>query len=103
MIRRPPRSTLFPYTTLFRSHARPPRCIGILTRRPIRRRRLGEPSGLDPRRGTRRGGRGARGGRGGRLFQPPPPRYPLPSLRSRRGPAIFGRRRPPVRRPSPAG
>src|SRR2546425_1841868 len=25
MIRRPPRSTLFPYTTLFRSHRRPPR------------------------------------------------------------------------------
>src|SRR3712207_8464745 len=25
MIRRPPRSTLFPYTTLFRSHALPPR------------------------------------------------------------------------------
>src|SRR3712207_8283584 len=25
MIRRPPRSTLFPYTTLFRSHARPAR------------------------------------------------------------------------------
>src|SRR2546425_1357431 len=25
MIRRPPRSTLFPYTTLFRSHARRPR------------------------------------------------------------------------------
>src|SRR2546426_8002511 len=24
MIRRPPRSTLFPYTTLFRSHVRPP-------------------------------------------------------------------------------
>src|SRR2546429_2598095 len=24
MIRRPPRSTLFPYTTLFRSHPRPP-------------------------------------------------------------------------------
>src|SRR5690348_17786278 len=24
MIRRPPRSTLFPYTTLFRSHLRPP-------------------------------------------------------------------------------
>src|SRR3712207_7143635 len=24
MIRRPPRSTLFPYTTLFRSHQRPP-------------------------------------------------------------------------------
>src|SRR5438477_1561100 len=26
MIRRPPRSTLFPYTTLFRSHGRPCRC-----------------------------------------------------------------------------
>src|SRR5258708_28247471 len=26
MIRRPPRSTLFPYTTLFRSHSRAPRC-----------------------------------------------------------------------------
>src|SRR3989442_7687798 len=25
MIRRPPRSTLFPYTTLFRSHFRPPK------------------------------------------------------------------------------
>src|SRR3712207_8638717 len=28
MIRRPPRSTLFPYTTLFRSHLRPPRRHG---------------------------------------------------------------------------
>src|SRR2546426_8633861 len=27
MIRRPPRSTLFPYTTLFRSHPRAPPCI----------------------------------------------------------------------------
>src|SRR5438034_5662078 len=26
MIRRPPRSTLFPYTTLFRSHSRAVRC-----------------------------------------------------------------------------
>src|SRR2546429_2469496 len=26
MIRRPPRSTLFPYTTLFRSHESSPRC-----------------------------------------------------------------------------
>src|SRR5258707_5822856 len=26
MIRRPPRSTLFPYTTLFRSRGRPPSC-----------------------------------------------------------------------------
>src|SRR3712207_7219249 len=36
MIRRPPRSTLFPYTTLFRSAGRPVRC---LVRDP---RRLGE-------------------------------------------------------------
>src|SRR5260221_9967141 len=27
MIRRPPRSTLFPYTTLFRSHDSSPKCI----------------------------------------------------------------------------
>src|SRR6266550_5521075 len=30
MIRRPPRSTLFPYTTLFRSHTHPARRSGIL-------------------------------------------------------------------------
>src|SRR2546427_3683075 len=35
MIRRPPRSTLFPYTTLFRSHAR--------------RRRLAPPVSASPR------------------------------------------------------
>src|SRR5690349_23192534 len=35
MIRRPPRSTLFPYTTLFRSPQRPPR---DLPRRRSRRR-----------------------------------------------------------------
>src|SRR5688572_31362604 len=35
MIRRPPRSTLFPYTTLFRSH------LGPLRRRCSRRRRAG--------------------------------------------------------------
>src|SRR2546427_7029196 len=28
MIRRPPRSTLFPYTTLFRSHTGAPTCFG---------------------------------------------------------------------------
>src|SRR3712207_8186782 len=32
MIRRPPRSTLFPYTTLFRSALALWRCIGFLTR-----------------------------------------------------------------------
>src|SRR2546430_12557285 len=31
MIRRPPRSTLFPYTTLFRSHSAPPQRKGSPT------------------------------------------------------------------------
>src|SRR3712207_7205406 len=38
MIRRPPRSTLFPYTTLFRSHGRQvlvARHPGVLDRRPL--------------------------------------------------------------------
>src|SRR2546430_10240998 len=39
MIRRPPRSTLFPYTTLFRSHARRPHPAG--TREGDRARPLG--------------------------------------------------------------
>src|SRR5256885_3784070 len=30
MIRRPPRSTLFPYTTLFRSHGEPGQANGLL-------------------------------------------------------------------------
>src|SRR3712207_7923711 len=38
MIRRPPRSTLFPYTTLFRSHRR----RAAATRRRRRRRRADE-------------------------------------------------------------
>src|SRR3989442_8323907 len=37
MIRRPPRSTLFPYTTLFRSHL-----DAKLRRRPCQRHRLAE-------------------------------------------------------------
>src|SRR3712207_7668850 len=45
MIRRPPRSTLFPYTTLFRSPAAPP-----LRSRTAQRR---STSGFDPR-GLRR-------------------------------------------------
>src|SRR5256886_13545538 len=39
MIRRPPRSTLFPYTTLFRSHRTPPgraRCRAAEARPPAR-------------------------------------------------------------------
>src|SRR5215475_14779499 len=44
MIRRPPRSTLFPYTTLFRSARAPGNCLGdgILARR---RRRVPVSSG----------------------------------------------------------
>src|SRR5258708_24438087 len=45
MIRRPPRSTLFPYTTLFRSHGRPGRGRAAPACRPAsprrRRRRCG--------------------------------------------------------------
>src|SRR6266550_8982557 len=44
MIRRPPRSTLFPYTTLFRSRSRQPRARGAVVRRrerPMRRSRRG--------------------------------------------------------------
>src|SRR5260370_9803729 len=44
MIRRPPRSTLFPYTTLFRSWPGPRGCDAT----PIRRR-SGRPSSVPPR------------------------------------------------------
>src|SRR5438034_1703826 len=47
MIRRPPRSTLFPYTTLFRSAARTPR---LRTRPP---NRGGPPRGASPGRDRR--------------------------------------------------
>src|SRR5258707_2259058 len=43
MIRRPPRSTLFPYTTLFRSHVRI--CEGRRVRLPPATRRRGERCG----------------------------------------------------------
>src|SRR3712207_8349987 len=67
MIRRPPRSTLFPYTTLFRSQVRQPVLMGFLVPRagadPDAERRGGdlrhalgrhdeavvEPGDLDPR------------------------------------------------------
>src|SRR2546426_8104360 len=35
MIRRPPRSTLFPYTTLFRSQAAPPEASRVASGRPL--------------------------------------------------------------------
>src|SRR5256712_10185412 len=47
MIRRPPRSTLFPYTTLFRSRAR------ALRRRHRVRHELHESAGADGRQRTR--------------------------------------------------
>src|SRR2546423_11119376 len=43
MIRRPPRSTLFPYTTLFRSHGGRVRRIGIGAR-PVGRKSHFEPA-----------------------------------------------------------
>src|SRR5690348_17363260 len=60
MIRRPPRSTLFPYTTLFRSRVRrsrePARRQGRLEAARPRRSRRGPDRGHDP------AGRGHRGG-----------------------------------------
>src|SRR5690242_21253178 len=63
MIRRPPRSTLFPYTTLFRSRRNHPRldgrihrCQGLQERateaQPLRRRKAGGPNHGD-RKSTR--------------------------------------------------
>src|SRR5256885_11218616 len=52
MIRRPPRSTLFPYTTLFRSLRRPGRAHGRPLLRPVRplagRDRVGGGAGAAP-------------------------------------------------------
>src|SRR5687767_15234832 len=69
MIRRPPRSTLFPYTTLFRSAAadlgRRRRGPRLVSERPLgaqaARRRLGPPGPHQRRRGA--GGPGVRGDR----------------------------------------
>src|SRR3989475_6568384 len=41
MIRRPPRSTLFPYTTLFRSHADTAHEGGVVQRRDLHLQRSG--------------------------------------------------------------
>src|SRR3712207_7053900 len=51
MIRRPPRSTLFPYTTLFRSHVVVERYAGdALDDVPRERRRVVRVRGVGPRR-----------------------------------------------------
>src|SRR3989454_7925347 len=62
MIRRPPRSTLFPYTTLFRSQLRVPR------ERPALLERRAHDGGLH----RPVGGARARAGRHGRARAPPP-------------------------------
>src|SRR3712207_8893527 len=50
MIRRPPRSTLFPYTTLFRSRHRPQTVLhGLRRRQDLRRLRRGEGRAALPR------------------------------------------------------
>src|SRR3989475_8814101 len=76
MIRRPPRSTLFPYTTLFRSHpgGERPDYPGAVHLAGVRGR--GHPEGCV---GARGGGEG--GGTGGRVTvdtNPPPPLLPPP-------------------------
>src|SRR3712207_7087129 len=54
MIRRPPRSTLFPYTTLFRSGARRPAGRRARAhRRAVGEGRLGQPDALLDRKSTR--------------------------------------------------
>src|SRR3989442_9135442 len=90
MIRRPPRSTLFPYTTLFRSPrlvrgARRPTPAGAAERR-----------GVDPR---RRGGGGARGRPVARRRGAPAPRLPPLRAPRRDAPAPLLDRPLPPRRP----
>src|SRR2546430_12403986 len=63
MIRRPPRSTLFPYTTLFRSVHRRRRLVGVL-RRPAGEHQHPPPRGADVRAVPMV--RGVGGGAGGR-------------------------------------
>src|SRR5258707_9181504 len=62
MIRRPPRSTLFPYTTLFRSHdiEDASDCAGVWQRRPARRAADSKHAREESIRGQRRRGGGGR-------------------------------------------
>src|SRR2546429_7405068 len=57
MIRRPPRSTLFPYTTLFRSPIFPPSTPGKWRRTSIRHSRRSSPRGRSWRHTRRRSSR----------------------------------------------
>src|SRR3712207_8615052 len=68
MIRRPPRSTLFPYTTLFRSHLAELRLLREARTGPVRRPQHGPRGRLDhlpPRPAARAGGPAAPLRRGG--------------------------------------
>src|SRR3712207_8613667 len=65
MIRRPPRSTLFPYTTLFRSRAAVGRVVERLDRRRTRRRGGSHRQAGGQRRGGRPDGGRRRRRRGG--------------------------------------
>src|SRR3712207_8090412 len=53
MIRRPPRSTLFPYTTLFRSAIADDAVEAVELRRGQHQRAVAEGDGLDPEEGHR--------------------------------------------------
>src|SRR2546429_5985740 len=82
MIRRPPRSTLFPYTTLFRSaRARGPRRVPGPGRAPARRvlRRPGAAVLAFGRGGQPRGGGGPGIGRANAL-NPAPASPPIPAF-----------------------
>src|SRR2546429_6892738 len=103
MIRRPPRSTLFPYTTLFRSHVRSglrpvghePDGVPPHESPPVRRERGGPLSrfATSAREGDDAGGPppAARSGRGGPLLSPP---SPTPGIRR------LGDRAPPTAVPA---
>src|SRR3712207_7812837 len=85
MIRRPPRSTLFPYTTLFRSRVEALLGMDLHDRREPGEERAAEP--LPPPVGAARGNHGGVGGRGsplrggGRVLAP---RRPLSRARADR-------------------
>src|SRR6266542_7035881 len=88
MIRRPPRSTLFPYTTLFRSRRRGPPAGGVLALAGAHRAR-GEHARLDPPDVARRRATGQSDLRPVAAAQPPgrpdPARLRRPLRRPRRG------------------
>src|SRR3989454_7351651 len=73
MIRRPPRSTLFPYTTLFRSHTARYRARRALRVLGSRRDRAHADRGADLRRAARPPARAARVRAAGHVRDPIPP------------------------------